>query len=419
MSYAALHSQQETRLATWTRGLKHSALQDMLLAGSRPGILSLALGLPAAELFPVEAYGQALTRVLASDPNALQYGPPFQPLKKHVVELMAKRGVKCREEQIFLTAGAQQGVNLLARLLLEQGSQVILEEKTYPGLQQVLQPYQPDILTVPTDLRTGMDVDAVEKLMVQGARPSLIYAIADGHNPLAVSMSREKRKQLAKLGRRYRVPIIEDDPYGFLFYGDYAEPPLRALDDEWIFYVGTFSKILAPALRTGWLVVPESLVCFLATVKEAADINTAPLNQRAISAYLDCGNLDQHLLKLRQEYRLRRDAMLRALTQQMPEGSRWQKPTSGLFVWVELPSEVDTGALLKQAIEEEQLVFIPGHAFALGEQQCAKNSIRLNFSNSSVDRIADGITRLARVLNRKRPRAMIERKIHEGVAATF
>jgi len=374
----------------------------MLVDGSRPGILSLALGLPAAELFPVEPYSEAVKHVLSSDPRALQYGPPYEPLKKHIVKLMAQRGVKCRPEQIFLTAGAQQGTNMLARLLVEQHSQVIVEEKTFTGFQQVLEPYQPEILTVPTDLATGIDVDAVEKLLMEGARPALIYAIADGHNPLAVSMSREKRVRLAKLARQYRVPVIEDDPYGFIAYNGYEEPPLCAFDDEWVFYVGTFSKIMAPALRTGWLVVPESLVTFLATVKESTDINTAPLSQRAISAYLDGGHLDQHLSKLKLEYRNRRDAMIDALIKEMPEGTRWQKPGSGLFVWVELPSDVDTGELLRQAIDEEQLVFIPGHAFAVNGHECPKNSMRLNFSNNSVDRLADGVARLARVLKRQR-----------------
>jgi 2-aminoadipate transaminase len=405
LSYAPTHPRQESPFAKWTRGLKHSALQDMLVAGSRPGVLSLALGLPAAELFPAAAYSEAITKVLAGDPRALQYGPPFQPLKKHIVALMAQRGVLCREEQVFLTAGAQQGTNLLARLLLEQRSQVIVEEKMYPGFKQVLQPYEPHILIVPTDLATGMDVDAVERLLFGGARPALIYAIADGHNPLAVSMSREKRERLASLARRYRVPIIEDDPYGFLFYESNAQPPLLAFDSEWVFYVGTFSKILAPALRTGWLVVPESLINLLATVKEAADINTAPLNQRAISAYLDTGLLDEHLSMLRREYRTRRDAMLQSLESLMPDDTRWQQPASGLFVWVELPAEVDSGALLAQAIAEEQLVFVPGYTFNITEGPCLKNSVRLNFSNQSVDRIADGIARLARVLNRKRSQA--------------
>lgn len=404
MSYAHTVSQPESFLAKWTRGLHRSALQDMLTAGSRPGVLSLALGLPAAELFPAAAYAEAVAKVLAGDPRCLQYSPPFQPLKKHVVALMAKRGVTCREEQVFLTAGGQQGMNLLARLMLEQGSQVIVEEKVYPGFRQVLEPYEPEILTVPTDPATGMDVDAVEQLLSGGARPAMIYAITDGHNPLAVSMSRDKRERLAKLARQYRVPIIEDDPYGFLFYENDAEPPMLSFEDEWVFYVGTFSKIMAPALRTGWLVVPESLTGLLATVKEASDINTSPLSQRAISAYLDTGLLDEHLLTLRREYRIRRDAMLEALDASMPEGARWQKPAGGLFVWVDLPPDVDSGELLGRAIEEEQLVFVPGHAFGIDQRPCPKNSVRLNFSNNSPERLADGVARFARVLSKTRSR---------------
>ena len=409
VSYAAQEIQPANFLATWARELKHSALQDMLVDGSRPGILSLALGLPAAELFPVEEYSEAVSYVLRTDPRALQYGPPYGPLKKHIVALMAKRGVECREEQIFLTAGAQQGTNLLARLLLEQHSQVIVEEKIFTGFQQVLEPYQPEILTVPTDLETGIDVDAIERLLVNGAKPALIYAISDGHNPMAVSMSREKRIKLAKLARQYRVPVIEDDPYGFIAYNGFEQPPICSFDNEWVFYVGTFSKIMAPALRTGWLVVPESLVTFLATVKESTDINTAPLSQRAISAYLDGGHLERHLANLTAAYRTRRDAMIDALIKEMPDGTRWQRPGSGLFVWVELPSDVDTGVLLRHAIDEEQLVFIPGHAFAANGHECAKNSMRLNFSNNSVERLSDGIARLARVLKRQRATAIVEK----------
>ncbi len=410
MSYAQF---ERYPLAHWARGLKHSALQEMLLAGSRPGILSLAMGLPAAELFPAAAFSEALTKVLASNPRALQYGPPFQPLKKHVVTLMAKRGVSCSEEQVFLTSGAQQGTNLLARLLLEQGSQVIVEEKLYPGFQQVLQPYEPEILPVPTDLDTGMDVDAVEGLLKDGARPALIYAIPDGHNPLSVSMSVEKRRRLVKLAKDYCVPILEDDPYGFLSYEENTEP-LIAFENQWVFYVGTFSKILAPALRTGWLVVPEALVSLLATVKEATDINIAPLNQPAIAAYLDTGEFDEHLSMLKREYRLRRDAMIDSLELLMPEDTRFQKPACGLFVWVELPPGIDSGDLLARAIAEEQLVFVPGHGFSTADRPCPKNSLRLNFSSNSVDRITDGIERLARVLNRQQPGPIISAQCHKA-----
>jgi 2-aminoadipate transaminase len=318
-------------------------------------------------------------------------------LKQHVVRLMAERGVECREEQVFLTSGGQQGVNLLARLLIEPGSTVIVEEMAYTGCQQVLYASQAEILTVPTDFKTGVDVDAIQRLLEMGERPALIYVVPDGHNPLAVSMSREKRRRLVELASTYCVPVIEDDAYGFLYY-DSPVPPLRALDHEWILYVGTFSKIMAPALRTGWVVVPESLIPHLAIIKEATDIDTAPLNQRGISAYLDGGHLPAHLARLRAEYRRRRDAMISALRTHFPPGAHWETPASGLFIWVELPEWVDTGELLAAALEQEKVAFIPGHAFYVNEDHPATNRMRLNFSNSSVERIEDGIQRLARVI---------------------
>lgn len=399
MLQTAAIEDREISLAGWTRSIKRSALQDMLVASARPGMLSFALGLPAAELFPAADYSEAMAQVLATDARALQYGPPFQPLKQHVVSLMAQRGVACREEQVFLTAGAQQGINLLSRLLLEPGSKVIVEQMTYTGCQQVLRASQADFLTVPTDFPTGMDVDAVERLLEGGERPALIYAVPDGHNPLAVSMSYEKRVRLVELARAYRVPVIEDDPYGFLYY-ESALPPLRALEDRWVLYVGTFSKIMAPALRTGWMVVPASLIKHLAIIKEASDIDMAPLNQRAISAYLDAGHLPEHLGNLRQEYRRRRDAMLSALRIHFPTGASWEIPSSGLFIWVELPDGADTGALFEVAIETEKVAFIPGHAFCVNDEHPATNRMRLNFSNSSVERIEDGVQRLARVIKR-------------------
>jgi 2-aminoadipate transaminase len=401
MAHVAPEAGGEVSLAGWTKTLKPSALQDMLRASTRPGILSLALGLPAAELFPAADYAQSVARVLANDPRALQYGPPFQPLKRQVVELMEARGVVCGESQIFLTAGAQQGVHMLARLLLEPGATVVTEELTYTGFQQVLQPYQPRILTVPTDPATGMDVDALEQLFDSGERPSLVYSVTDGHNPVSVSMSREKRVRLAALARQYRVPVIEDDPYGFLFYEEAAPlAPLRAFEDRWVFYAGTFSKILAPGLRTGWLVVPEELIAPLSIVKESIDIDMAPLNQRAISDYIAAGLLEGHLDKLRREYRLRRDTMLRALGEHFPASARWNRPASGLFVWVELPEDADTGALLETAIESEQVAFLPGFAFNVGARPCRRNTMRLNFSNAAPQLIEEGIARLGRLLGR-------------------
>lgn len=387
-------------LASWTKGIARSALQDMLIASTQPGLISFALGLPAAELFPTDDFARAIAFVLGGDQRALQYGPPFHPLKEQIVELMAQRGVACAAEQVFLTSGAQQGTNLLTRLLLDHGGIVLLEERTYTGFQQVLQPYQPQVIKAPTDLCSGMDVTAVEGILQRGARPALIYAVTDGHNPLSVSMSLENRQRLSDLARRYQVPIIEDDPYGFLCYEPTSSPPLRAFDDKWVFYVGTFSKILAPAVRTGWLIVPEEIIPYLAIIKEASDIDMAPLNQRAISAYLETGAMTAHLSAMRLEYGRRRDAMLNALQTHFPAETRWRKPTSGLFIWVELPDHLDTQRLFKEAIETERVAFIPGQAFDVGSDRGSTNGLRLNFSNSPIAQIEDGIARLGRVLKK-------------------
>jgi 2-aminoadipate transaminase len=377
--------------------LEQSALQKMLVATARPDIISFALGMPAVELFPTEALASAAERVLSGNGGALQYSPPLQSLKQHVREVMKWRGVNCREEQIFLTAGAQQGMSLLSRLLLEPGGTVITEELIYSGFQQVLEPFQPHVLTVSTDAETGMDVDAVEQYLRGGVRPSFIYSITDGHNPLSVRLHPSKRARLIELAEQYRVPIIEDDAYGFLCYEN-PLPPLRALSERWVFYVGSFSKILAPALRVGWLVVPEELILPLSVIKESTDIDAAPLSQRIVNAYLDTGELPAQIDKLRTQYGIKRDTMMHALAENFPDAARWMKPAGGFFVWVELPPAVDVDELFRTALENEHVAFIPGHAFSVNNERSSTPSIRLNFSHPTTARIEEGIPRLARVL---------------------
>lgn len=394
---SSLQAEQQAELAAWARGLEQSALQEMLVATARPGIISFALGMPAVELFPTKALAAAVERVLSVDRVALQYSPPLQSLKKHVQEMMKWRGVNCREEQIFLTAGAQQGMSLLSRLLLETGGSVITEELIYAGFKQVLQPFQPHVLTVSTDAKTGMDVDGVEQYLRSGERPSFIYSITDGHNPLSVRLDSSKRARLVDLAEQYHVPIIEDDAYGFLCYDD-PLPPLRALSERWVFYVGSFSKILAPALRVGWLVVPEELILPLSVIKESSDIDAAPLSQRIVNAYLDTGQLPGQIDMLRTQYGVRRDTMMRALAENFPDTARWTKPDCGFFVWVELPPAVDIDELFRRALEVEHVAFIPGHAFSVNNKRSSTPSIRLNFSHPTTARIEEGIPRLARVL---------------------
>jgi 2-aminoadipate transaminase len=385
-------------LAKWARKLRRSQLQEALFAAAQPGIISFAMGLPAPELFPVEGLMNASRYVLANDSRAMQYGPPFQPLKRQIVQLMAKRKVFCSERQIFLTTGAQQGINLLARLLLEPGGQILTEDLVYTGFQQVIEPYEPALRSAPTDPEKGIDVATVAALLAEGARPAFIYAMSGGHNPLAVSLTEAKRLQLVELSRQYRIPIIEDDPYGFLYYEDEALPPLRAYDEQWVFYVGSFSKILTPSLRVGWLVVPEELIPKLSAVKEASDIDTNTFTQRLISRFLEQEEIETHLSMLRHEYCLRRDAMAQALREHFPEAARWLIPGQGVFFWVELPHRIDTLDLLGAALEKERVAFIPGHAFSVNISNTAANCMRLNFSHSNSDLIREGIARLGRLL---------------------
>jgi 2-aminoadipate transaminase len=389
-------------LAGWTQTMKRSILRQMLAVASRPGILSFAGGLPATEMFPAADYAGAVSRVLAADPGALQYGPPFAPLKRHIVDLMAMRGVVCGEEQIFITTGAQQALNVLSRLLLDPGGQVIVEEMVYTGIRQVLEPYQPQILTIPTDLEFGLDVSAAETILLSGAKPAFLYAIPEAHNPLGVSIHPQRQEKLIALARYYRMPIVEDDPYGLLSYDSTAVPPLRALDEEWVFYVGSFSKILAPALRLGWIVVPQNLIPRLTVVKEASDLETSRFIQRTVSEYLDRGHLPEHLNRLRRVYKIRRDAMLGAIGRHFPAGTRMSRPSGGMFIWVELAPHIDTAEILPVAINESKVAYIPGIAFAANPQSSiqANNCLRLNFSNCSPELIEDGISRLGRLLHR-------------------
>lgn len=388
-------------LADWARTMRRSVLRQMIAVVSQPGVLSFAGGLPAFDLFPAADYAQAVAYVLSHDARALQYTPPYLPLKAHISQLMAQRGVACAAEDIFITTGAQQALNVLAQMLLNRGGQVLLEEIVYTGIQQVVAPMQPEILTVPTDLETGMDVDAVETLLAAGARPAFIYAIPEAHNPLGVSLSLEKRYKLVELARHYQVPIVEDDAYGFLIYeqsDSQARPPLRALEPDWVFYVGSFSKILAPALRLGWLAAPAALTPKLTVIKEAGDLETSGLTQRAVARYLDEGLLPDHVAHLRQAYRQRRDLMLAALDAYFPREARWTRPDAGMFIWVEFPRDVNCIRLLEAAVAEEHVAYIPGHAFAAPGIDAA-HCLRLSFSNCPPDQIADGIRRLARVLS--------------------
>ena len=363
-----------------------------------PGVLSLAADLPAAELFPMSAVAQAAARLLAEPGPEL--GTPFQPLKTQIVEVMAMRGVRCRPEQIVLTTGVEGALDLLGRLLLDAGSQVLLEETLSDKVRAALPP-EAELLTVAADPETGIDVDQVEALLAGGARAAFLYVMPEGHNPLGVSLGLEKRLRLLDLARAYEVPILEDDAHGLLSYDGHPEPTLRALDADRVVYLGSFSMLLSPALRAGWMVLPDHPHARLPLLPAAADLDVPSFSHRTISAFLEAGYFPEHLETIRAAYRRRRDTLLRTLEEHFPKGARWSRPSSGLYVWVELPEGLSSTELLREAVALENVAFTPGPVFATGGGGHADRALRLSFGNNPPHRIEDGVQRLARVLQAK------------------
>lgn len=399
------------RLAASMDGFRQSTLREIMSKAQGSDFISFAVGTPGTDLLPLDDLAAASSRALEGGHSVLQYGLPSPDLKARVIELMAARGVECTEDQVFLTTGAQQGMDLVSRLLLDPGDAVVLEEAIYDGIQMAVRGRRPWVLTVPSDPQDGLDVDALDELLQAqerrdardgSGRPRFLYVIPDGHNPLGASLPESARDRLVELARRHRLPLVEDDVYGHL---SYEQPglPLRARDDRWVIYLGSFSKILAPGLRAGWIVAPRDLVPRLSALKHAADVDSTTVTQHAIVEYLGRGLLPSHLEFLRSEYGRRRDSLLAALERHFPPAAeslgpvRWNHPRSGIFVWLDLPDGADTTALLERAIEEK-VAFCPGEAFAAGDPAPLRSSMRLSFADNPPERIEEGVDRLARVI---------------------
>jgi 2-aminoadipate transaminase len=310
---------------------------------------------------------------------------------------MAERGVSCSADQIVITTGAQQGLDILARALLEPGGGVLMEEVSYTGAAQAIAAHRPRVWSVPTCARAGIDIDAVEVLLEGGVRPAFLYTVPDFHNPTGSCLTEASRRRLADLAGRFELPLIEDDPYSALRFDGEALPAVRAFDDRWVIYVGSFSKIVAPALRVGWIVVPQGLREAVSIVKEASDLETSALTQRVLERFLSSNALEPHLERLRHSYRERRDAMLDALERHFPSCTRWNRPLGGLFVWVELPPSIRADRLLAEAVDEEGVAFIPGSAFAT-TRDAGASAMRLSFATCEPAEIDEAVRRLARVL---------------------
>ncbi len=389
------------RLARRMSRMPPSAIREILKVAERPDVLSFAGGLPAPELFPVAAIAAAHAEVLAKDgAAALQYSTTegFGPLREWVVARLSRRGIRITTDQVLITNGSQQGIDLMARVLLDPGDTVAVENPSYLAALQTFAGCEARFLPVASD-DDGMDVEALAHALSAGL-PKLVYLVPEFHNPKGTTLSKERRLALMRLLHTHRIPVIEDDPYGELRFRGESPPPLFALADPdagLVVHLGTFSKTLAPGMRLGWLVGPPKLVRAAAIVKQATDLHTATLSQRAVAALLSRFDYDGHLAKLRTVYGQRCLAMLGALERHMPAGTRFTRPDGGLFVWVQLPEGLDADAIFADAIAEK-VAFVPGSAFYAVSPR--REMMRLNYSNRPPVQIEEGMARLGGIVRR-------------------
>jgi 2-aminoadipate transaminase len=380
--------------------IKPSAIREILKVTERPEILSFAGGLPAPEAFPVEALARAHAEVLRdAGPAALQYGTTegFAPLRAWIAERVSGRGLRAAPEQVLVTAGSQQGIDLTAKALLDPGDLVVVESPSYLAALQVFESYEARFAVVGSD-DCGMRVDELERLL-QTARPKLIYTVPTFQNPRGTTMSLQRRIHLAHLAAEHGVTVLEDDPYGELRYRGAPLPLLAGLDPRaHMIYLGSFSKTLAPGLRLGFAVGREETIRALTIAKQAADLHTGMLSQRAVARLLETFDYDAHLARICALYGERCDAMLSGLAQSFPSGTRFTRPDGGLFVWAKLPSGLDAEELLAEAMNE-RVAFVPGAPFfALNPE---RDTLRLNFSNRPPEMIAEGLQRLGACVQRR------------------
>lgn len=377
--------------------MKTSAVREILKVAERPEILSFAGGLPAPELFPVEAIAQAHAEVFANEgPAAMQYSTTegYGPLREWICAHLAQRGQRATIDQVITTAGSQQGIDLVAKVMLDPGDVVVVENPSYLAALQNFDGYQARIECVGSD-DEGMRVDELEELASR-CRPKLIYVVPNFHNPKGTTLSLARRHALVRFAQRHGVLILEDNPYGELRFRGEALPSLASLDDMGVVVqLGTFSKTLAPGLRIGWAVGSREMMRSLTIVKQSTDLHTATLAQRATARLLKTFDYDAHLLRLRAVYGQRCQTMLSALETSMPEGTKWTTPDGGMFLWVELPRGMRGEDLLPRAIEQ-RVAFVPGSPFFAANPKA--ECIRLNYSNRPPELIEEGMRRLASVL---------------------
>jgi 2-aminoadipate transaminase len=393
--YAAL-------FASRTSVMKSSAMRDLMAITERPEVISLAGGLPDTSTFPAESLASILSKVAASDAaRALQYAPTegMAAVSEAIATVMAAEDMHVDPEDVLVTTGGQQVIDLVCKTLVDPGDVIVAEAPTYPGAVPAFSAYQADVVQIAMD-DEGMRVDELEDTLAalerEGRRPKFIYTIPTFQNPAGVTMSVPRRRRLVEVARERELLVLEDNPYGLLRYEGDPLPTLRSLDGgDFVIYLGTFSKILSPGIRLGWAVAPGPVLEKMNLGKQASDLCSSSLSQLFVAAYFAEGRWEAYIESLRDLYRRRRDTMLDALAEHLPREASWTRPQGGLFIWATLPDYIDTTDLLALGLSRN-VAFVPGRAAYLDGR--GGSSMRLNFSGVDEEAIRLGVRRIGEVV---------------------
>jgi 2-aminoadipate transaminase len=387
------------RFASRMSRMPVSAIREILKVTEHPEIISFAGGLPAPELFPVSEIARAHAEVFAEEgAAALQYSTTegCHALREWIAGRMQNRGIDATADRVLITTGSQQGIDLVGKVFLDPGDAVVVENPCYLAALQSFSGQEAGFIPIDSD-DEGMRVEQLENVL-KNSRPKLIYVVSEFSNPKGTTLPLERRQKLVELSARYRVPILEDNPYSELRYSGEQSRPLAALDkDGLVIHISTFSKTLSPGMRLGWLIAPEAIFQMAVTAKQAADLHTSTIEQRAAARLLKTFDYDGHVQHLCSVYGERCQAMLSAMDRYFPDEARWTRPDGGLFLWVQLPERISADTLFEEAVAE-RVAFVPGTSFFACQTQL--NFMRLNFSNQRPEMIEEGIKRIAGVIER-------------------
>lgn len=388
------------RYANRVQYVKPSAIRELLKLGNDPEIISFGGGFPDPDVFPIEKLRKVFDEVLSKDGRrALQYttSEGLPSLRQKLADRMKRAGVACELKNIFMIQGAQQGLDITAKMFIDRGDVIITENPTFVGGLIAFNPYEPKYAPVAMDSE-GIRTDLVEKALKQNPNAKLIYTIPDFQNPTGITMSLARRKRIVELANEYDAIIIEDSPYREIRFEGEAIPPIKSFDTQGrVIQLGSFSKILSPGMRIGWLVAEQELAEKLCLLKMAADTQNSTLNMYAADKFMEMYDMDEHIEGIRKVYKRKKDLMLDIISSSFPKSISYTNPEGGLFTWLTFPEDVDATRLMKErTLPEVKVAYVPGASFYPVDEE--KNHCRVNYSCMSEEKIIEGMGKLGRIL---------------------